>query len=603
MIEGFSLEQVFTTDSPIRGNIDQIDAVILQFKKIETELQQFLDVHKHVRDELKNLKSLSIQKLGEYVEEKLVQGSLLIQNDLLVSIDGLHRYAQEIERIHRVAENTIKSAVEHLSEILDSAFQLEISAGCLGLPIDRVVPHSWMHRPSLTAPVDFSTNNILNEVGQFLVNDQKMRWALHSMRWHLSADRLEQSQVTWKILYEERLEAERNLIRAISQTVFGANLLKGIIPARAQITSQYTDSRVQPARYQQHQLMTEVVTGITFQLSANHKSEQTKIVDEDLGRMKFETLLQISNNSKFPFSIRHEATMKVLHFAKTQPLLAYYSLGLHQSKITFGDFKSQIKSVEKDVIHAQNLAKELPSKPGVQVFGMNNHDGALTVAISIGDIDQATHVAINVPGMNAEAAQLRGALNAANELFSSSHGEAITPAIVTWCGYNTPNYLEVVSSQRAESGAVELARVIDSVKEVRSSDRLTLLNLSVLAHSYGSTTAVESLKITRSHVDDLVIYGSAGIVDTSDVSEVNAKRIHVTDAHRDVVADLGRFISSRADPRDLPSVRIFSSDTTANAESVTVHDMYTQGTEERGYLSKGTSSHQYISDVISQRGK
>lgn len=598
---GFETNNVLRGESPVIGNSDQIEAVIIQFSKIQDELLNYIYVHRNIQSELSKLSSISVRKVSDFIENSLIQGSSRIENDLNIALRALQNYANEVVRIHRNAENALKESEAHLRTIRECVHQLEQHARNLGLLAAKVVPNYWNDRPSFVSPLPHPTATVIDIFHNSAILEAQIGWSACALKWHHAADQLEKYQNTWLILRDERVLAEQKLVQDVSSTLLGFILIRGRTPSRSQITASYTGTKVHPARNQQDSELTEILSGQLPPELVSIKWGQLASADKELNQFSAQTLLLVSNTSGIPFSVRHDATVKLLNYAQTKPRLAFYALGFQHNGMTFDDFQRNISGVQKSYDHAQKLAQKLPEKPTVQIFGLSNHDGAVTAAISLGDVDHASHVAVNVPGMNAEASNMTGILNAAGGLFESTAGVNVTPAIISWCGYNTPNYFEVLASHRAESGALELAKVIDSVNAVRSLESTSLINVSVLAHSYGSTTAVEALKLCSSRIDDLVIYGSAGLVTNDALRDAKATRFHATDASKDLVSDFGRHVSARSDPRNTQSVHIFTSEKTEKHNSVTVHDMYTDGKKERGYLTPGTSSQRYVSDVISSR--
>ncbi|HXR45663.1 MAG TPA: alpha/beta hydrolase [Pseudolysinimonas sp.] len=171
-------------------------------------------------------------------------------------------------------------------------------------------------------------------------------------------------------------------------------------------------------------------------------------------------------------------------------------------------------------------------------------------AISVGDIDRATQVTVDVPGMGTTVhdsmASWTGA--AANlyrqEAFLNSHsgGAESGLAVVSWIGYDTPDMppsVQVWSMDKAQAGAERLSSFLGGVSASHGWEGGD--NLSVVAHSYGTTTA--SLALTSTPVENFTMLASAGL-DPS-ITSVNDLRVqpgHVwaSEASGDWVADIGR---------------------------------------------------------------
>lgn len=183
-------------------------------------------------------------------------------------------------------------------------------------------------------------------------------------------------------------------------------------------------------------------------------------------------------------------------------------------------------------------------------------NGEPRAAIGIGKVDEAKHVAVVVPGLNQDVREEMDSIvsNAQRLKFTADQlslpatgGEDI--ATVAWLGYDTPNWAEVPSAARAEAGAQHLQTTLEGLEAARESARATApgatgpepLHLSVVGHSYGSTTSGIALH-GPTPVDDVAFIGSPG-VGAEHVSELRVPDGHVFvgEARQDIVADLGRF--------------------------------------------------------------
>lgn len=150
-------------------------------------------------------------------------------------------------------------------------------------------------------------------------------------------------------------------------------------------------------------------------------------------------------------------------------------------------------------------------------------------AISIGDLDTADVATFAIPGMGTRTegmeAWARAAQNIADEQAQYDPGRS--HAVVAWIGYETPPVPvleggpDVMFNGSATAGAANLVRDLTAfdITNPRA-------DVSVVAHSYGTTTS--SLALTRAgvHVDSFVTLGSAGLPAAVD---------NVSDLHADAV--------------------------------------------------------------------
>jgi Alpha/beta hydrolase len=220
------------------------------------------------------------------------------------------------------------------------------------------------------------------------------------------------------------------------------------------------------------------------------------------------------------------------------------------------------------------------------------------VAISVGDVDRANHVAVVVDGFTTTVQRdLASADGVAVELRNLARREAMgwgdrgEVAVVTWMGYDAPQVADTLRSTHsvvlrgsAEAAARSLADFLKGVPEDR--------HLTVVAHSYGSTAAGLALASGGTNVDDLVVLGSPGLgVGSTAQLGMPAARVHVLEAQDDPVADLGWF---GRDPDKLDGVDLLSTDGGRLANGAA-------GQRSLGhsqYLALGTTSQWNVAAVI-----
>lgn len=183
-------------------------------------------------------------------------------------------------------------------------------------------------------------------------------------------------------------------------------------------------------------------------------------------------------------------------------------------------------------------------------------DGTPKAAISVGDLDRASHVSYVIPGMGTQVSTNMGSYtNAARKLLRtqsrvSSLDESLL-AVVAWLDYDAPGPVDVVGvalDGKAEAGARRLAaclRGADAVRELSGRD----VDVSVVAHSYG--TDVATLALTQARADHVVLLGSAGVSDRVNDSSslfVPPGEVFASQGHHDAWAPIGQAVSGRTDP-------------------------------------------------------
>ncbi len=192
----------------------------------------------------------------------------------------------------------------------------------------------------------------------------------------------------------------------------------------------------------------------------------------------------------------------------------------------------------------------LQHEPGAPVRDLVVLDtrGSGRAAIAVGDLATASDVTVVVPGMFfTVTGQMHDFADTADGLYDeqssltalAAPGSGTGVAVVAWMGYRTPDLSNILSLGLAQTGAARLERVVDGLDAIRRDERP---RLNVVAHSYGSTTAMMALSSGRMQADSLTVLGSPG----SDVRSaaqlaVRAGQVFVGDAHDDPIAGSGYF--------------------------------------------------------------
>lgn len=197
------------------------------------------------------------------------------------------------------------------------------------------------------------------------------------------------------------------------------------------------------------------------------------------------------------------------------------------------------------------------------VFEAAAFDAEGRVAIGIGDVDNAEHVAVMVPGLGSDVRDYLGpltdnALRVTMEARGVAGGDRT--ATVAWMGYDAPEFGNVGGDDAAERGADLLAKDLLALQEARD----VLPHLTVVGHSYGSTTSGTTLRDNRTGTDDVVLVGSPGPnVESAAELRVPAGHTFVGANSRDPVSYFDHF---GADPahEDFGAFRFQAEDVTRN---------------------------------------
>ncbi|MFZ7088261.1 alpha/beta hydrolase [Curtobacterium sp. RRHDQ10] len=235
--------------------------------------------------------------------------------------------------------------------------------------------------------------------------------------------------------------------------------------------------------------------------------------------------------------------------------------------------------------------------------------GTGRVAIAIGDLDTARDVTVLVPGMFfTVTGQLADWTDTAVDLYQEQAtlspvasvapastgrvGEGSGIAVIAWMGYHTPDLSSVMSLRLAHEGAPRLERVVTGLDMMRAA---TPPRVSVVAHSYGSTTSLIALATGRIHVDSLTVIGSPGsTVAHADQLAVPTGQVFVGNAKWDPIAGTGYFGTD-------PGSRSFGSrvlDLDGGPDWAADGDVFRRPRGHNDYLKPGTASLHDIALIV-----
>lgn len=181
------------------------------------------------------------------------------------------------------------------------------------------------------------------------------------------------------------------------------------------------------------------------------------------------------------------------------------------------------------------------------------------VATVSGDLEHATHLAVWVPGMNANLANFDEHIFVKSDSLHQEivrlAGNDMTPATITWLGYDAPptpfprrfqRNLSILSTKRARRGGERLRNLFHWVDHHHT----TTPSTTAVGFSYGSTTVSSGLK-QGMKVDHAVLIGSPGMVvdHVDEYPEASTKVFSIT-TESDFVGWLAWY---GADPADASS--------------------------------------------------
>lgn len=268
--------------------------------------------------------------------------------------------------------------------------------------------------------------------------------------------------------------------------------------------------------------------------------------------------------------------------------------------------------IDAKIASIEAIRRDLATADGRQrtLIDLDVSQSLAMAAVGVGDLEHAEHVAVFVPGFSSTVdGTLQGydwdlgtALDEADAMLRK-HGDAGRSAGIVWLGYQAPQWSNVGDVQRtvartraADVGAERLAPFVNGVVASRSDP----VHLTVVAHSYGSTTLGAALIRHATLVDSAVVAGSPGLeVSNAAQLDLGPGQVYALKADDDPVTFANLLGGSpvdivRGSAADLPGVDRLSADAGVLPDG-------TYGAASIGhseYLVPGTTSVHNIGAVI-----
>jgi len=265
----------------------------------------------------------------------------------------------------------------------------------------------------------------------------------------------------------------------------------------------------------------------------------------------------IGNRDGVPFAARDEANRALLGIDRDRLVADQERLNANLSGSWFGgaftNDDAALAHVRDKLASLDAIDQTLARDGERQLLVLDLSQERAEAAIARGNVDTADNVAVFVPGLTAtvsdsmmdddhDMAQLQHRAELENKRANPAVDS--TTATVTWIGYQAPQWgwdlfgkNSVADDHAAQGGAAQLVPFLRGIGAARDHEA----HLSLLGHSYGSTTAGLALE-QNTGVDDAVFFGSPGI-GTNDARNLSVPRGHAyyIEARSDFVGDLGYF--------------------------------------------------------------
>lgn len=603
--------------TPVHGSPELIDAISSLAESVLYESVVYRGLVQTAAQNLAHTSSEATEKVIQWVNEVLVSGALLVHNSSRDASSALDLFSAHIADIHDQAVQLREVVDEALTAIHRHSASIAAIHAQAHSAVARNVAYVWSIAPPLLMPEYISsdlTNETQSDVVPGLIGSQLQRmrweseWLTAASGWRDALERIEYAKRQWQELIEERVGVETQLKNGLQGTAAGqlnsVHLSLGMPAPESLAQIVAGDLSVLP-RFQPettHAFLNELIgRGDGFDIFEQSVSPQrvaeqwTALTVQQQEELIEHTPWVIGNLAGLPFAVRHRANLITLrHYVARQT-----DLGI-KSQIALGELT--------DILQQQE-----PGDPPVSVVALDLHRSVPFVSVGYGDLDTATSITWQVPGMYSDADQALGTWHEASQNLHAAQSHLLqitdrdldTSALVVFMQYDAPELLSVLSSERARVGAERLATELDGVVATRSQNT-PLVTQGVLAHSYGTNVASLALLRIERPADFFVMVASAGL-DRSEIGELTDLRVtrdfsgvpnvFTTMAEAEMIAAFGTNISGRLHPnegtawnpeRELSGIYAYSSDGTAELRATLGHGVIRS--DGHGYFDAGTQS-------------
>lgn len=274
----------------------------------------------------------------------------------------------------------------------------------------------------------------------------------------------------------------------------------------------------------------------------------------------------------------------------------------------------------KQIKESYNSATSTAGEGQIMSFDPIGPSGRPLAAVVLGNLDDATHQSWYIPGMTTNTERMGGMFGDTTNIYNAQRAE-LSPdeklAMVAWVGYDAPEMFsatnhDVFKSDMAREGGRRLEYALEGLNaanEYRAEGQKDPY-MSVVAHSYGTTTSAFALSNIDFEVDSAVFFGSAGI--DPDAAK-SAEDLHIKDVpgksgetalyagsalgdHPARLAMVGTGLKN--DPRISPTsvdfgARNFSVEGTDSLAKTDGHDGQGSG---KGSIGRSSEGHGYVDE-------
>ncbi len=313
--------------SPVAGDPVEAHAAALHLGRVLSSAQRFSAFVSEARLNLRRNSSQSITRLDSGLSVHVLDAARRV----LVSVESgraaFHTYGGQTEQIHEQARRIGHDVEVQLDAIRVSATRIEAIEAVVG----RRLSSEWQTGVPLLLAESLIDSARVSAWGAHLFHSSSdalaNEWREAANRWWNALEQIERWQLKWRGLYQDRIEAERQLVAVLRKTtlregfVLGAGIgttsVAGVGPGASPATSAtFLGSRPvsgeHPAKRRTHPLLAQLYRGSMSSMALTGKqapvaeveSWWAQLSDRDKHTLTTEVPLVIGNLNGVPLDVR-----------------------------------------------------------------------------------------------------------------------------------------------------------------------------------------------------------------------------------------------------------------------------------------------------------
>ncbi len=570
----------------IVGDPDEPMVVARYLGDVSAELGSFTAQLGIAQSQLGTQSGAGVLAIQSKIENAPMPGARVLETGVVAARQAFLSYASGLNSLNNEGRAVLARVDGHLGIIRMQSSEIE----GIGRAIGVWASYAWDQGAprSMPGPGEGSLPGASDDADRMQESNrlQRMhgdRWQTASVAWESALAGIQIQRRRWMTLIDQRRAAERSLVASLRKTSLGvlayspaarSGAMRSVVMT-GMFGAKSTAGAAAARPKTSHRLLVKLIgheDGVDIWSSPPSPTEVSRnwarLTTAEQNMLIAQVPWVIGNLPGLPYTVRDRANLELIEFYDAN------RAGLNARALTALD---QLKTIAD------------PSKrknPPVYVVSLNLEGEVPMVATGYGHLDTADYLTAQVAGMESDADKALPTWHRASRNLYAVQGRMLgsgtanTVGVIVFLTYDTPDLADsmqvesgglkagegsVLSSNLARQGAPRIAAEFDGMWAARNQPlgvghgftHPDSPRISVIGHSYGTTTAANALTLVKHDVDAFVMLGSAGL-DTAQVPSLQAlgvidrwgagQEIYTAHASADQLAPLGLVTSGRGNP-------------------------------------------------------